>query len=46
MVVKIEGSTRNTRNTAPFKPRTDEILALCHPYTEEEEVVFTRGLHS
>ena len=23
----------NTRNTAPFKPRTDESLALCHPCT-------------
>ena len=21
------------RNTGPFKPRTDESLALCHPYT-------------
>ena len=26
-------STRNTRNTDPFKPRTDESLALFHPYT-------------
>ena len=24
-------STRNTRNTDPFKPRTEECLALCHP---------------
>ena len=33
--MKIEGirSTRNTRNTDPFKPRTDESLALFHPYT-------------
>ena len=27
-------STRNTRNTDPFKPRTDESLALCHPYLQ------------
>ena len=26
--------TRNTRNTDPFKPRTDESLALCHPYLQ------------
>ena len=28
-------STRNTRNTDPFKPRTDESLALCHPYLQQ-----------
>ena len=27
-------STRNTRNTDPFKPRTNESLALCHPYLQ------------
>ena len=31
-------STRNTRNTDPFKPRTDESLvhlAPCHPYLQQ-----------
>ena len=28
-------STRNTRNTDPFKPRTDESLALCHPCLQQ-----------
>ena len=27
-------STRNTRNTDPFKPRSDESLAFCHPYLQ------------
>ena len=31
-------STRNTRNTNPFKPRTDESLALCHPYLSSARV--------
>ena len=26
-------SSQNTRNTDPFKPRTDESLDLCHPFT-------------
>ena len=26
---------RNTRNNDPFKPRTDESLALCHPYQQQ-----------
>ena len=35
LLVKIEGihySTRNTRTTDPFKSRTDESVAPCHPY--------------
>ena len=28
-------STRKTRNTDPFKPRTDESLALCHLYLQQ-----------
>ena len=38
LLVKIEGdplSTRNTRNTDPVKPRTDESLALCHPWLQQ-----------
>ena len=37
-------STRNTRNADPFKPRTDESLALClwEEEGEGEEAVCTR----
>ena len=46
--MKIEGDPLNTqhaRNTAPFKPRTDESLALCHPYTACTVAVAVAFIH-